>query len=145
MRVPTRAELVDLANGNFVASFAKLAEHSAAGEVREFGGVLAFVTGHPVSLFNGCVVLEASRSGQLDDALEWVRGRRVPYRVWIAETLVGHLGAVARRAGLERSCPLSEYGPPPGLRVTEALGRREGRAGRARGVRRHVGSARNVS
>ena len=102
MRVPTRAELVDLANGNFVASFAKLAEHSAAGEVREFGGVLAFVTGHTVSLFNGCVVLEASRSGQLDDALEWVRGRRVPYRVWIAETLVGDLGAVARRAGLER-------------------------------------------
>jgi GNAT superfamily N-acetyltransferase len=99
--VPTH-ELVDLANENFVASFAKLAAHSAAGEVREHGGVVAFVTGHPVSLFNGCVVPEASTPGQLEDALEWVRGRRVPYRVWIAETLVGDLGAVAGHAGLER-------------------------------------------
>ena len=100
--MPTRAERVDLANENFVASFAKLAEHNTTGEVREFGGVFAFVSGHPVSLFNGCVVPEASTSVQLEAALEWVRGRRVPYRVWIADGLVADLGAVAGRAGLER-------------------------------------------
>jgi GNAT superfamily N-acetyltransferase len=98
---PTQAERVDLANENFLASFAKLAEHSAMGEVGEFGGVFAFVTGRPVSLFNGCVVPEASTAVQLAEALEWVRERRVPYRVWIADGLVGDLGAVARRAGLE--------------------------------------------
>ena len=97
----TQAELVDLANENFLASFAKLAEHSATGEVGEFGDVFAFVTGHPVSLFNGCVVPEVSTAGQLEEALEWVRGRRVPYRVWIAGGLVGDLGAVAEDAGLE--------------------------------------------
>ena len=100
--MPTRAELIDLANENFLASFAKLAEHGATGEVRRFGGVFAFVTGHAVSLFNGCVVPEASTSVQLEAALEWVRGGRVPYRVWIAESLVGDLGTAAGHAGLEQ-------------------------------------------
>ena len=100
--MPTRAELVDLANENFVASFAKLAEHGATGEVREFGGVFAFVSGHPVSLFNGCVVPEAATSVQLEEALEWVRGHRVPYRAWIAEPFVGDLRAAAGGAGLDQ-------------------------------------------
>lgn len=99
--MPTRAELVDLANENFLASFAKLAEHSAAGEARELGGVFAFVTGHPVPLFNGCVVPEAPTSDHLEEAIEWVRGRRVPYRVWIDDGLVGDLGAATGLAGLQ--------------------------------------------
>ncbi|MCE3287545.1 MAG: acetyltransferase, family [Gaiellaceae bacterium] len=99
--MPTQAELADLANENFLASFAKLAEHSAAGEVGEFGNVFAVVTGHPVSLFNGCVVPQASTAARLEAALAWVRERRVPYRVWIADGLVGDLGAVAGDAGLE--------------------------------------------
>ncbi|MGH3128786.1 MAG: GNAT family N-acetyltransferase [Gaiellaceae bacterium] len=100
--MPTRAELVDLANENFIASFAKLAEHGATGEVREFGGVFAFVSSHPVSLFNGCVVPKASTSAELEAALDWVRERGVPYRVWIAESLVGDLDAVVGYAGLEQ-------------------------------------------
>jgi GNAT superfamily N-acetyltransferase len=100
--VPTRAELVDLANENFLASFAKLAEHGAAGEVREFRRVFAVATGHPVSLFNGCVVPKAATPAQLEGALEWVRDRRVPYRAWIAETVVGELGAVLEHARLGR-------------------------------------------
>jgi GNAT superfamily N-acetyltransferase len=126
--MPIRAELVNLANENFLASFAKLAEHSTTGEVRQFGGVFAFVTGHPVSLFNGCVVPEASTSGQLEEALEWVRGHRVPYRAWIADYLVGDLGAATGFVGLERDPvpypnmvlhPVSEP-PSPSAGVTVA-------------------------
>jgi hypothetical protein len=91
-----------MANENFLASFEKLAEHSATGAVREFGGVFAFVTGHPVPLFNGCVVSDEATPAQLEEALGWVRERRVPCRAWIAERLVGELGAVAQQAGLER-------------------------------------------
>lgn len=127
--MPTRAELVDLANENFIASFAKLAEHSAVGEVRELGGVFAFVTGHPMSLFNGCVVPEASTWGWLEEALDWVRGRRVPYRVWIADGLVGDLAAATGSAGLEPDPvpypnmvlhPVSEPpSPPTGVTVAQ--------------------------
>ncbi len=95
-------ELVLAANANFVASFAKLAEHSATGGVREFGAAFGFVSGHPVSLFNGCVVTDAATSAQLEEALGWVRERRVPYRVWIAESIVDQLGEVAEKAGLRR-------------------------------------------
>jgi GNAT superfamily N-acetyltransferase len=132
--VLTPAELVDLANENFIASFAKLAEHGATGEVREFGGVFAFVSGHPVSLFNGCVVPEASTSAELEAALDWVRERGVPYRVWIAESLAGDLDAVVGYAGLEQdpipypNMVLHPVPDPPGSapRVTvAAVGRDE--------------------
>jgi GNAT superfamily N-acetyltransferase len=96
-------DLVLAANANYIASFEKLAEHSSAGAVREVGGVFAFVSGHPVPLFNGCVVTKASTAAQLGEALHWVRDRKVPYRVWIAATLERELGSVARQAGLERT------------------------------------------
>jgi GNAT superfamily N-acetyltransferase len=95
-------ELAAAANENFRASFRTLAEHSADGEVRELGGVFAFVTGFPISLFNGCVVPERSRPDELRDALDWVRAHRVPHQVWIAESLTDELGAVAAQSGLER-------------------------------------------
>lgn len=93
-------ELVATATANFLGSFAKLVEHSAEGELRDDDGVFAFVTGHPISLFNGCVVTEQASAGQLVDALEWVRERDLPHRVWIADDLVGELGRVPLEAGL---------------------------------------------
>jgi GNAT superfamily N-acetyltransferase len=96
-------DLVLAANANYIVSCEKLAQHSATGDAREFGGVFAFVSGHPVSLFNGCVVPGAATPAQLGEALQWVREQQVPYRVWIAERLVGKLGGVAQRAGLERA------------------------------------------
>ncbi len=76
-------ELAAAANANFLASFRTLAVRSAGGEVRELGGVFAFVTGFPIPLFNGCVVAERSRPGELRAALGWVREHRVPYLVWV--------------------------------------------------------------
>jgi GNAT superfamily N-acetyltransferase len=98
----TDEALVAAANENFVASYRKLAEHVPGGEIRQVGGVFAFVTGVPISLFNGCVVPDQATPAQLENALDWVRERQVAYRVWIAESLVGELGAVAEHAGLER-------------------------------------------
>jgi GNAT superfamily N-acetyltransferase len=64
------------------------------------GGVFAFVTGLPVSLFNGCVVGEPAAREQLAEAVGWVTARSVPYRIWIAERLLGDLGDVPRRLGI---------------------------------------------
>ena len=89
------------ANANFLASFRTLVQHSANGEVREFGRVFAFATRFPVSLFNGCVVTGQSSPDDLRGALGWVRDQRVPYCVWIAES-IGELGAVAAEFRLER-------------------------------------------
>jgi hypothetical protein len=94
-------ELLRAANTNFVASFRKLAEHSATGAMRELGGVFAFASGHPAPLFNGCVVSDAASRADLQEALHWVGEHHVPYRVWIAENLVAELGGVVLRAGLE--------------------------------------------
>jgi ribosomal protein S18 acetylase RimI-like enzyme len=95
-------ELAAAANANFLASFGKLAEHSAEGEVREAEGAFAFITGFPIPLFNGCVVAERSQPGELRAALGWVRERHVPYRLWIAEGTADELGAVAAEFRLER-------------------------------------------
>jgi GNAT superfamily N-acetyltransferase len=96
------AELVLAANENFVVSFCKLAEHVPGGEMREAGGVFAFVTGLPLALFNGCVVVERAAPDDLEDALEWVGGRGVPYRVWIDPERTPSLGDVLRASGLEQ-------------------------------------------
>jgi ribosomal protein S18 acetylase RimI-like enzyme len=94
-------ELAAAANANFLGSFRKLAEHGPDGQVREEEGVFAFVTGHPVSLFNGCVVTASTPSRELEDSIGWVRERALPYRVWVAEELVDSLAGALQRAGLE--------------------------------------------
>ena len=96
------AELAAAATANFLGSFAKLVEHGDAGEVRDVGGVFAFVTGHPISLFNGCVVTEQVSAGAFEDALAWVREHDVPHRAWIVDGLVEEFGSVALEAGLRR-------------------------------------------
>jgi ribosomal protein S18 acetylase RimI-like enzyme len=103
-------ELVGLANENFIASFAKLAEHCEGGEHRWFGGVFAFVTRLPISFFNGCVVVEPVTSSELDDALSWVEARDVPKRLFVTEEFVQPVAPVIARHGLER-----EAVPYPGM------------------------------
>jgi GNAT superfamily N-acetyltransferase len=100
--VKSESELVAAANLNYVGSYRKLVEHCDGAEMREFGGITAFTTRVPVSLFNGCLVLEPSREADLDAALRWMGEWEVPYRVWIAENLVPALGGVALAEGLTR-------------------------------------------
>ena len=95
-------ELVALANENFVASFRKLAEHTPTGEVRERRGVFAFVSGLPLSLFNGCVVVERARPDDLDAGLSWVAARRVPHRLFVAAELEAEVAYAEAAHGLER-------------------------------------------
>jgi ribosomal protein S18 acetylase RimI-like enzyme len=102
MYVRGEIELVELANENFVASFRKLVEHTATGATRQFGGVFAFVSDLPLSLFNGCAVVEPGGTRDLDAALRWVVSRRVPHRVFVAAELEADLAAVAAAHGLER-------------------------------------------
>lgn len=90
---------------SFVDSYATLAAHSEGGAVRECDGLFAFVTGHPVSLFNGCIVVEPTSPERLQSELEWVRRHDVPYRVWIPTELDAALGAVPLRLGLEGEPP----------------------------------------
>ena len=103
-------ELVALADENFVASFAKLAEHSVGGECRRLGGAFAYVSGLPIALFNGCVVVRPCAPDELDTALRWVRARAVPHRVFVAAGFEAGLAEVAHAHGLER-----DPAPYPGM------------------------------
>ena len=98
----SQPELVAAADQNFVASFRKLVEHSPGGAIRESGDTFAFVTGLPISLFNGVVVTEPTTPAELAAALEWVNGRSDVLRAFVAEKLAAELGEVPITAGLER-------------------------------------------
>ncbi len=98
----TEPELIAAANENFLASFRKVVEHSPEGEARWFGAVFAFVSGLPISLFNGCVVVEAVDADELDAALGWLRTRDLPHRAFISAELVAGLIGVVLEHGLER-------------------------------------------
>lgn len=102
--------LVDAANLNFVGSFRKVVEHSAQGEIREVGGVFAFASGLPLSLFNGCVVMGPVTASEFDAALTWIDARSLPYRIWIDEERAPGLADVVLARGLER-----EPAPYPGM------------------------------
>lgn len=121
------SQLVSAANQNFVASYRKLVEHSPEGEVRELGGVFAFVTGLPLSLFNGCVVVKSTTPAQLETALGWVGARGLPHRAFIAPEFVAKLNDVLRAHGLRRDAtpypgmvlhPPPPELPPPSIGVT---------------------------
>jgi GNAT superfamily N-acetyltransferase len=102
-------DLVAAADENFVASFRKLVEHCPGAEMRDVGGVFAFVTGLELALFNGCVVTEPATRADLGTALEWVGGHDLPHRAWITHR-PPELGDVAKDHGLER-----EPEPYPGM------------------------------
>lgn len=106
----SESELVSAADENFIASFRKLVEHCPEGATRESGGIFAFTTGLPLSLFNGAVVTQPTTPGELDAALQWVSGRSTTHRAWIAEKLVAELGEIPPSHGLDR-----EPEPYPGM------------------------------
>jgi hypothetical protein len=85
--VTSDRELIAAADENFVASFRTLAEHVSAGDRRERPGIFAFVTGLPMSLFNGCVVTHPVGAAELDSALDWVRERSASFRFWVSDGL----------------------------------------------------------
>jgi len=78
-------DLLRAADRNFIGSFEKLVEHQAAGSVRWFGPVFAFVSRIPVSIFNGLVVLEPADPAEVDAAAAWVREAAVPSHAWLRE------------------------------------------------------------
>lgn len=130
------AELVDAAHRNYIGSFRKLVEHSANGELRAAGPVFAFVTGLPMSLFNGSVVVEPTTAAQLGEALNWLSQCGLPYQVSIAEELTPALGQVASARGLQQAPalypamvlhPIPERPDPPPA-VTVVPGRDSGLA-----------------
>jgi GNAT superfamily N-acetyltransferase len=114
--VKTESELVAAANLNYVGSYRKLAEHAANGEVREVGPTVAFATGVPIALFNGCLVLAPAAAADIDAAVEWISGMHLPYRVWTDENVAPGLGGVLLAHGLQRdrwSLPGMVLGPRP--------------------------------
>lgn len=94
-------ELVALAHASFFANFRKLVEHFPEAAIRESDGVFAFATGLPLSLFNGCIVTEPVATAAIDEALEWMEERGLPYRLWIVDELLVGLAGVPERHGLE--------------------------------------------
>ena len=60
----------------------------------------SIVTGLPIALFNGCVVVEPTAEAELDAALVWLNRRGVPYLVSIAEPLAPQLSEVVQAHGL---------------------------------------------
>jgi GNAT superfamily N-acetyltransferase len=122
----TESELLAAANQSFVGSYRTLVKHSPNGEIRDIGGVFAFATGLPLSLFNGCVVVEPASPADLETALDWIGKRGAPHRLWVAESLFSALGYVAIARGYVRDPepypgmvlhppPVS---PPPSIGVT---------------------------
>jgi GNAT superfamily N-acetyltransferase len=97
-----QAELVSASNLNYLGSFRKLVEHSGNGELRDIGPVTAFVTGVPVSLFNGCLIMEPTTPAELEAALRWVAAFGLPYRVWMEEARARDLAEAAQALGLDR-------------------------------------------
>lgn len=98
----TEAELVAAANESYLGSYRTLVKHCPGGEIREVGGVFAFATGVPLSLFNGCVVVEPASPSEFGTALDWLAGLGLPHRLWVSEGLATPLGGVAVAHGYQR-------------------------------------------
>jgi GNAT superfamily N-acetyltransferase len=110
--VPARdeAELIAAAHENFVGSYRKLVEHCPGSEVREAGSVFTFVSGLPLSLFNGCVVTGPAEADEVAAALEWLGAHDLPRRAWVPPELVSVLRDVFATHGFEL-----ESEPYPGM------------------------------
>lgn len=104
------------ANLNCVGSYCTLARHCANGKVREFDTAVAFVTGVPIPLFNGCLALDAT-AGDAALALDWMSGQGLPYLLWTADDdAASELSALARGRGFSPepwALPGMVLSPPP--------------------------------
>jgi GNAT superfamily N-acetyltransferase len=87
--VRSEADLVAAEHRNFIGSYRSIARSSPKGGLREGPGLFAFASGHPLALFNGCVVTGGVAADELDAAIGWIRRRYVPFRVWIDVPLDG--------------------------------------------------------
>ncbi len=129
-------ELAAASHENLVASFRKIVAHSPQGESREARAVFAFVSGLPLSFFNGCVVTGAAEPEEVDEALGWVRGRGVPSRVCIAGEHAEELAGVVSSHGYGERTPYPGMAlhpvpepPEPAAPITvERVADEEGRA-----------------
>src|SRR5687768_5861556 len=81
------AELKLLAERNFIGSFEKLVEHQAGGSARWLGRAFAFVSGLPVSIFNGVVILETAERSDVEAAAGWVGDAGIPHAAWLREAI----------------------------------------------------------
>jgi len=102
----TADDLVRVANESFIASFRKLAQHVPEGDTHEAGSIFSFVTGLPLSGFNGCVATQDASADDLAVSLAWVAARDVPFRVWVAEKLAARLAEVPSDYALEPAASL---------------------------------------
>ena len=122
-------DLIEAADENFIGSYRKLVEHSPGGSERDFGGVYAFATGLPISIFNGCPRRAHTLAGR---ALRDQPSRRRP--PWHGELCANALWVSdrARRVALMlvwgayeiNACPgRAQGGPrPPGPRIRRGPG-----------------------
>lgn len=115
-------ELTPAAHKNFIGSFRILTRSVPGGEFREFGGALAYATGLPMSLFNGCVIAGPCSADEFRAAVEWLTGKGVPYLVFLFEPTAPALAEAAEDLGLLREArdfpnmvlhPVPEAPPPP--------------------------------
>jgi GNAT superfamily N-acetyltransferase len=124
----TASERLTAANLNCVAAYCKLASHSPAGEVRQFGKATTFTTGVSISLFNGCFALQDVPAGDTEAALDWLAERHLRHRLWTQDgTPDSAIVDVARRHGLAPqpwampgmvlSVPSNPTPPPDGVTV----------------------------
>jgi GNAT superfamily N-acetyltransferase len=112
---------------NFVGAYRKLVEHVPGAEMRAFDGAVAFATRLPISVFNGVMVLRPATPGDVEGALDWIAGLRVPHRMWVRDDFRSTVLSLAEERRLEAD-PWLEPGmvlspvpappdPPPGIDV----------------------------
>ena len=111
----THAELVQAANASLVDSFRKLVHHMPPGEIRDRGGIFAFTTGLPISLFNGCVAVAPTTPSEFHAAVDWIDSKALPNRAWIDEQRAPGILAAAVERGF-----VPDPAPYPGM-VLEAI------------------------
>jgi GNAT superfamily N-acetyltransferase len=88
---------------NLVGSYRKLVEHVPGADMRAFGSVIGFATGLPVPTFNGIMVLEPTGPADVEQALDWIGRRAVPYAMWVREELAIDVLDLAAKHGLVMS------------------------------------------
>lgn len=76
------------ANENLRSSYALLATHGEAGAVRTFGSITAACVGVPVPVFNRVFVFGQPSRDDLEDAVDWMADREVPFRVTVPAPVV---------------------------------------------------------
>lgn len=101
---------------NFIASSQVLVRHVEGASERRFGAVHAFVTGLPVSTFNGAIVEGPPDEADVYAALDWVTSVSVPYVLSVPEELLPAVESVASDRNLDRAewlVPHMVLSPPP--------------------------------